>query len=228
MLNKKTGKLNSTYQLKGATNKDWEAITQDTNYLYIGDFGNNRGNRKDLRIYKIAKLAIEQEEKAPKIDTIAFVYPDQKNFTGPIHQHNYDCEAMIAVGDSLYLFSKNFEDRHSKLYVLPKQAGSYTAHLKDRFNVKGNITDAAIGDTGVIALSGYYFDQGNFFPFLWLFWEYPDKSFFQGQAQRINFNFQAQMEGICYDQNGYFFLSSESSRHGKGQLFHFDSKKWTN
>ena len=34
-------------------NKDWEAITNDGENLYIGDFGNNAGNRKDLAIYKI-------------------------------------------------------------------------------------------------------------------------------------------------------------------------------
>ena len=34
-------------------NKDWESDYQRWRKFYIGDFGNNAGNRKDLAIYKI-------------------------------------------------------------------------------------------------------------------------------------------------------------------------------
>lgn len=34
-------------------NNDWEALESDGTYLYLGDFGNNRGNRRDLCIIKI-------------------------------------------------------------------------------------------------------------------------------------------------------------------------------
>lgn len=34
-------------------NNDWEALESDGTFLYLGDFGNNRGNRRDLRIMKI-------------------------------------------------------------------------------------------------------------------------------------------------------------------------------
>ena len=36
-------------------NVDWEDITQDETHIYIADFGNNNGNRTDLKIYKILK-----------------------------------------------------------------------------------------------------------------------------------------------------------------------------
>ena len=44
-----------TITINNATNIDWEDITQDDTYIYVGDFGNNSGNRQDLRIYRIKK-----------------------------------------------------------------------------------------------------------------------------------------------------------------------------
>lgn len=38
----------------GYENHDWEALETDGEYLYIGDFGNNKGNRKNLRIIKVS------------------------------------------------------------------------------------------------------------------------------------------------------------------------------
>ena len=44
--------------IASAKNVDWEDITQDSHYIYIGDFGNNYGDREDMVIYKIAKMYI--------------------------------------------------------------------------------------------------------------------------------------------------------------------------
>jgi hypothetical protein len=49
-------------------NKDWEEISQDSTYFYIGDFGNNvSGNRKDF-IFKNRKESLALD--VPKIDTL--------------------------------------------------------------------------------------------------------------------------------------------------------------
>jgi sugar lactone lactonase YvrE len=41
------------------TNIDWEDITKDKDgNLYVGDFGNNDNERKDLCIYKIDKKSL--------------------------------------------------------------------------------------------------------------------------------------------------------------------------
>ena len=45
------GSISKTIKIKNSTNKDWEDIAVDSKYIYIGDFGNNNGNRKDLLIY---------------------------------------------------------------------------------------------------------------------------------------------------------------------------------
>ena len=65
------GKIRKKINLTGVKNGEWEDISQDSLYLYIGDFGNNvLGNRKDLHILRIEKKSLETT--APVIDTIAF------------------------------------------------------------------------------------------------------------------------------------------------------------
>ena len=48
-----TGTVIRTVQIQGAANRDWEDIAMDDTYIYIGDFGNNSGTRRDLRIYRV-------------------------------------------------------------------------------------------------------------------------------------------------------------------------------
>ncbi|WP_278010776.1 hypothetical protein [Flavobacterium gyeonganense] len=50
------GKIKKRIILKNESNHDWEEISQDSSYIYIGDFGNNySGNRSNLKILKIEK-----------------------------------------------------------------------------------------------------------------------------------------------------------------------------
>jgi len=52
------GSITNSYNLNGTANIDWEEISQDENYLYVGDFGNNSsGNRTNLKILRIEKAA---------------------------------------------------------------------------------------------------------------------------------------------------------------------------
>ncbi len=49
-----TGNILKTIQITDIENIDWEDITQDkTGNIYIGDFGNNDNDRKNLAIYQI-------------------------------------------------------------------------------------------------------------------------------------------------------------------------------
>jgi hypothetical protein len=65
--------------IKKVSNKDWEEITQDSNYFYIGDFKQCLENRKDLHILRIEKNSVEGNIQ--KIDTISFSYSNQTDFT---------------------------------------------------------------------------------------------------------------------------------------------------
>ena len=52
------GSILQTFTLNGTSNFDWEEITQDSLYLYVGDFGNNAGNRTDSHILRIEKSSL--------------------------------------------------------------------------------------------------------------------------------------------------------------------------
>ena len=48
------GRLIAEFPVEGATNEDWEDITiDDAGNLYIGDIGNNKNERDDLRVYRV-------------------------------------------------------------------------------------------------------------------------------------------------------------------------------
>ena len=111
-------RVNKKVKINNASNIDWEDIAQDSSHIYIGDFGNNSGNRTDLKIYKINKIDIQNMDSV-EAEVIEFSYPDQTYFEAN-NNHNFDCEGMISWGDSLFLFSKNRKDQKTKCYTLPK------------------------------------------------------------------------------------------------------------
>lgn len=49
------GEIKKEVEIANAKNIDWEDLTGDQDYIYIGDFGNNFGNRKDLRVLRLKK-----------------------------------------------------------------------------------------------------------------------------------------------------------------------------
>ena len=66
-----SGAIEQTITFIGADNVDWEDLAEDEEYVYVGDFGNNSGNRTDLTIYRI--------EKADLVNNATFV--EEINFT---------------------------------------------------------------------------------------------------------------------------------------------------
>lgn len=126
VLKTSSGKIKRTIKIKNATNVDWESITQDKDYIYIGDTGNNYGNRKNLVIYKVAKKDIQTQDEVKAVK-IYYSYVNQKRFVKESHQSNFDCEAMTIYQNKLYLFTKNWKDNQTNIYVLPTKSGVYQA-----------------------------------------------------------------------------------------------------
>lgn len=190
-----------------ATNRDWEDITRDDTHVFIGDFGNNRGNRRDLRIYVVPLTALDQDEVPAEI--ISFEYPDQDDFSIRPQNHDFDMEAMITLGDSLYLFSKNWADKKTRLYRLPKEPGHYIADLVITFDVDGLITGASFSQQdSLIVLTGY---TRLFTTFVWMLWDFEGHDIFSGHKRRIELGIPFhQLEAISWNPNGkYFFITNE-------------------
>ena len=105
--------------INGVSNIDWEdlAVTADGAIL-VGDFGNNAQNRKDLSILKLPAYAGWSSDTLSAVK-IPFSFGDQAAFPPPVSNRNYDCEAMACQGDSVFLFSKNWNDPfdgYTKMY----------------------------------------------------------------------------------------------------------------
>lgn len=187
-------------------NQDWEEITRDDyNNLYIGDFGNNENTRKDLAIYKV------KEQKSPTIETIKFHYGDQKQYPPALEHKNFDSEAMFALGDSLFIFSKNRGNKKVKLYSVANKMGNYELMPKDSVYLKTMVTGAAISpNKKVFALLTY----GKVF-------------FFKIENQRVNFKSPQQCFKFAHQQTeSIVFVTDNQLLIGneQGQLFNIQIK----
>lgn len=137
-----TGLPSRTVYISNASNIDWEDLAVDDSHLYIGDFGNNQGTRQDLRIYKVA-LADYWASDTVTADTINFSYADQTSFTPMPFQTNFDAEALISRGDSLYVFTKQWGTVGSRAYKIPKTPGTYSVHVYAALNISSGLVTGA-------------------------------------------------------------------------------------
>jgi len=225
------GSVLRTVVIRNAVNTDWESITQDDSNIYIGDFGNNTGNRTNLCILKIGKTdLLNLANDTLNAGYIHFSYPDQDNFSIAFNNNNFDCEAFFFSHDSLHLFSKNWSDMHTKHYVVPVDTGNYNARFAEQFNADGLITDAAINEKGNVVLLGYKNSGGRSYTcFAWLLSGYEGSSFFNGSKQRVELGSAfhlGQTEGIVLKNDNTGWLSSESIKfgwfHKPAKLYNFN------
>lgn len=195
----------------GVMPSDMEEVAQDDAYFYLGDFGNNHELlRTDLRVLRFLKSDLLAGRIRP--DTIAFVYEgyDPSVVKGKgLPTTDFDCEAMVAGTDSLYLFSKQWGSYQTVCYTLPKQPGTYTAYGRDTLDVQGMVTGACLlPGARMLALCGYNIICQ---PFVWLLYEYEDNRFFGGGQLRIDLDngIGLQVESIATADGRRFFLTNE-------------------
>lgn len=213
-----TGALVQTVSVTNYPNNDWEDITADNDYIYVGDFGNNKGDRTNLKILKISKTQFISNTSAQvsvTAEAINFSYADQTVFT-PSSTHNFDCESVLSMGDSLYIFTKDRGDMQTRVYKLPKTAGTYSVSPYTSYDVKGLITGADYNpQTKEVVLVGYLSSHKS--SFLYYLDDFTGDMFFSGNKRRVEIGNAVndwQTEGICYDKNTELFISCESSYVG--------------
>lgn len=208
------GELVATYPIDKVKNKDWEDLAQDEEHFYIADTGNNLGKRKKLRIYIIDKTTFKL------IDTIKISYADQTKFD-PKKKTKYDAETLIAIDDSLVIFSKNRKSNKSRLYVFPKTKGSYRLSWRKKFVLDSRITGGDFHpQTKRLVLSGYLADHT---PHLFVAENFNLDSLDQVSFQRYKFNFdKAQIEGVKITKDEQIWISSEGEGHDQAFLLAVD------
>jgi hypothetical protein len=207
LLDPSTAEIVGDYELPGVVNQDWEEISQDEQYIYVGDFGNNRGDRDNLSILRVEKSSLKSG--SPSIDTIWFSYSDQPSLVSDgLNQTEFDCEAFVVSSDSIYLFSKQWLSGNTTRYVLPKVPGRHVAQKREVLNIQGLVTGASyLEEERLLVLCGY---AGLSQPFLCIFSEYPHDDFFSGTHKRVNLSLPFhQVEAVCTSDGIHYYVSNE-------------------
>lgn len=198
-IDKNSGKILKKIQTN-FPNKDWEAITNDGENLYIGDFGNNAGNRRDLTIYSI--------DNQQEINVIKFSYQNQKDFSVNYLNHDFDAEAMVFINNKIHLFTKEWSAKKVSHYIInPKLSENQSVTKSESFNTGFVVTDAAYYENKLYVI-GYtkkaktylmIFEQND----EGLFFSNPTKKYRLGSALTVG-----QIEGIAVNADG-IYISNE-------------------
>lgn len=193
-----------------AKNRDWEAITGDDEYFYIGDIGNNAGKHKSLTVYKINRTDPAQEAVKRR-----FTYAGNTPQENAPYAHDYDGEAMTMRDGKLILFSKSWATEQSHVYVLQDiKAKQVLTPFTSVDGLPGVVTGADWNsDTQEFVLVGYRSNAlGMFKPFIaTVSGDY--------QLKTVDFLSQfAQVEGVCYGPDGNVWISQESTPYTSAKL----------
>ena len=202
----------------GAANRDWEDLTaDDKGNFYIGDFGNNNNQRKDLAIYIYSPAS-------GQLDSIRFQYPDQQEFPPEPERQNFDMEGFFWFQDSLHLFSKNQMSKgnyYTKHYVLPAAPGVCEAVLRDSLYLKKRVTTAAAisPDGRSVALLAYRFKLFlGFIPItpadIFVLTDFSGTDFFEGNLKRrkgVRCILPTQYEALDYIDPDSVWIASEGN-----------------
>ncbi len=223
-LNRVSGEIEREVRILNAVNRDWEAMTTDGEYVYIADVGNNHGTRRDLGIYKLAISYFDSVFSEVDASKIYFAWPEQKFFIKSTHNNPWDCEAMIAFGDSLVLFTKDWVRGISRMYLLSKEPGKQMARYHSGFDAGVLVTGADISpDSRTLVMSAYF----AYNPYLLVFYDFTGMDFFKGSYIKIEYPVyqDAQTEGVCFLGNDSILVSAERTRTLDQRIYLFSLKK---
>ena len=194
-------------------------MTEDSVYIYISDSGNNSGNRQNLAVYRVKK---EEVNKGMDVEAekISFSYDLQKSFKSG-GKHNFDCESLVCIGDSLYLFSKNRGDQKTDVYGIPKTPGTYVAQHMGQYDAGGLITSAAWSEENnrrQLVLIGY--SKGDdYHAFLIHFPNVIGTDFFKNPGKRVDFKINLQIETVLFHDWNTIYLTNEEEHGQEGWIY---------
>lgn len=217
------GSILRTIHLPGALQIDWEDITQDETYVYIADIGNNTQYRKPSykpeTIYRVLKSDLLTKTSVT-FDKIIYSYSDENPAGAGVpdgekwyYTTEYDGETLFAYKDSLYVFSKNWKDKITHVYKIPKTPGTYVAPVQATKTLPFLVTAAeANPETNAVALVGYdsvYVQK----QYVYVIDNIPGDRFFDGDIHEIDVtseprNFH-QIEAVAFKDNKTLYISSD-------------------
>lgn len=205
--------------IANANNIDWEDICYDSNYIYIGDFGNNSGSRMNLCIYRLLiSDYFTSINDTVYVDTILFNYADQTNFTPSTFSTNFDAETLLSIGDSLWVFTKNWSDYKTNIYAIPKHPGDYSISKIDSVDAQGLVTGGVYNvHLNKVVLTGYTIS----YPFVIELTDFIGNQFSNGVITRnpVDLMGSVQMEAIAHLGGDLYFVTVEENGVNNAAIF---------
>lgn len=207
------GELLNQYPIHGAVNRDWESLAADKNNFYISDTG-NKGNRKDLTIYVLDKSLNLK-------DSILIKYKNQKKYKQR-NKIRYDAEALISIGSNLLLFSKDWKNFKTQVYLIPKKPDNYSLKSIAELEVNSLITGGDYNPLSKkLVLTGTEYTHDNERKqYLFLFSNFDLKNINNISFDKYHIPVSsAQIEAIKIFDSETFWLTSENEGSGFPRLF---------
>ncbi len=218
-----SGQVTETKVIAGVTNEDWEDLAKDRTHLYIGNFGAMSRNLQILRI-KIEDLENpDLDTLVPRIINFTYGNPDYPEPDFSATSTRFDCEAMIAKDDTIFLFSKNWIDHKTYLYAIPNKANfEHTVVPVDTLELDYLVCGADYDYvSNTVALVGYTYSTIDSKPHITLLTGFEGNKFLSGvhtnqeftqpssltnQSGGITYN---QVEGIAFRDSGRLWVTNE-------------------
>ncbi|MDO4225620.1 MAG: hypothetical protein Q4C75_06990 [Bergeyella zoohelcum] len=204
----KNGALLNTFFVENISNFDWEALTNDGEFFYIGDIGNNWGTRSDLAIYKIPISEVLDNQRI-KVEKIKYNYPEQKQLIKSPNNNDFDAESLVYMDNALHLFTKEWVSYKTTHYKIPINAEKETipAEKLEDYNLGYLATEAAYFDN-LLYIIGYTKKMEIYLSVFnknekGLFFSQKPEKYFLGMATALG-----QVEGISVDETG-IYISAE-------------------
>lgn len=216
-ININSGEIDREVRISNVNSTDIEDIAQDENFIYLCDIGNNSNNRKNQAIYKISKNDyLDKNEVVAEVISIS--YKEQTDFSKSNQSTNFDAEAVVVIGNELYLFTKNWGDFRTSVYRIPTLMGTYEITEVDSYDIGGLITGADYNATNnTILLTGYI----GFIPFVVELSDFTENNPLNGKIQKnsIILTGSRQIEGIAVNPDGSYYISAEESLGSPAVLY---------
>lgn len=199
------------------SNTDWEAITQNEHHIFIGDIGNNHGNREQTWLWQLDKPW--QRPQVPR--QLLLPHPDYPSQPPQPYQHDLDAEALAYANGYIWMFSKSWLSGHTQVYQW--SAGHSLRKAGTIAGLTGLVTDASFSEVDqLFVLVGYadmrknplqFIFSNNYQPFLAL----VDTDF--KLVKQISLQSRGQVEAVCVDKQQQVWLTQEESNAQPAMLW---------
>jgi len=217
------GKIIKRVGVMNVKNTDWEDITFNGHFVFIGDIGNNSNKRKKLNIYRIPWTDVLTKDSV-EAKKMSISYAEQTAFPPEKKNMNFDAECLIYSEGNLWIFTKNRTepfDGISTVYRFKFQENSDVV-LKQEFTIKigtkGWMQDAITG--GDFAFGYFYLTSYNRV----LKYSFDGDKF--NLVKEFKYNDYNQKEAITVITDDLIYVANENYKWlGKQKLYKISLKK---